>query len=363
MIFCSECFKDSQIRDIINSQKKRGKCEVCGLNNVFIYDTLKDNYLDGFFDDLISIYTVRSLLPDDYPASDVHMLSDELKNEWNIFNDSLSSSTIHNITVAISPRLYKENPELFDSPIGVKEKYDKEELYDLSIMKDKTWNDFVESIKHKNRFHTQIIDLKKLETYLSYLCKNYSKGTLLYRGRLCSDSKGYAKRFMGAPPVECAKEGRANSVGISRLYVADCEKTCIHEIRAGALDRISIGTFKLKSDIAVIDFKQISTFSPFSSEDFNFLEYLINKPILKKIDEEMSKNVRANDNSLDYVPTQFLCDFIATMTYRKDEKFQGVEYSSTLYSKGYNLAIFNPDLFVCTDVKTYQINNLEYDYK
>ena len=104
------------------------------------------------------------------------------------------------------------------------------------------------------------------------------------------DNKGYKKTEMGAPPFEHAKEGRANSLGITRLYVADSENTCIHEIRAGAFDIVSIGTFKLKKEISVIDFKQINSFSPFSSDNFNYLEYLINKPILKKIDNEMSKN-------------------------------------------------------------------------
>ena len=363
MIFCSECFKDSQLKEIIRSRKIRGECASCGCKNAYIYDILKDEYLDGFLDELINIYTPKKNLPKDYPSSDLHMLADELKNEWNIFNESLSSSTIHSIAKNISPRLYKEHPELFEEPIGVKEKYDKEELYELSMLKDKTWDDFVESIKHKNRFHTQIIDLKKLETYLSYLRKNYPKGTKMFRGRICSGNKNYKKNEMGAPPVEKAKEGRANSIGITRLYVADSVKTCIHEIRAGAFDKVSIGTFKSKANIAVIDFKQINTFSPFSSEDFNFLEYLINKPILKKIDEEMSKNVKGNDNALDYVPTQFLCDYIATMEYTAGERFHGVEYSSTLYSEGYNMAIFDPELFNCTGVKTYNISKLEYDYR
>ena len=363
MIFCSECFKDSQIKEIIKSRKKGGQCTTCGCKNAYIYDPAIDDYLDGFLDDLINIYTAKSALPKDYPSSDIHMLADELKNEWNIFNDDISSSDIHNITKCISPRLYKESQELFEEPIGIKEKYDKDELYELSMLKGKTWEDFVESIKHQNRFHTQIIDLKKLETYLSYLRKNYPKGTKMFRGRLCSDNKGYKKDKMGAPPVEYAKEGRANSLGITRLYVADSEKTCIHEIRAGAFDIVSIGTFRLEKEISVIDFKQINTFSPFSSDDFNYLEYLINKPILKKIDHEMSKNVKGNDNALDYVPTQFLCDFIATMEYTAGERFHGVEYSSTLYSEGYNMAIFNPELFKCIGVKTYQINKLEYEYK
>ncbi len=164
---------------------------------------------------------------------------------------------------------------------------------------------------------------------------------------------------MGAPPCEKVKEGRANSSGISRLYLADSAETCIHEIRAGAFDIISIGEFMLKQDISVIDFKQINRFSPFI-EEFDFLEYILNKPILQKIDDEMGRAVRSSDNRLDYIPTRYLCDFINTLYVEKGKKYSGVEYSSTLCSSGYNLAIFYPELFECTNVSTYSIHDLKY---
>lgn len=36
----------------------------------------------------------------------------------------------------------------------------------------------------------------------------------------------------------------------------------------------------------------------------------LNKPVLQQIDEEMGRSVRSSDNHLDYIPTQYLCDFI-----------------------------------------------------
>jgi hypothetical protein len=366
MIFCDECFKDEQIKSIIvgatlNDHRSKGNCPICGKKNVFLYDTEKDSSLDGFFDELINIYTPKDLLPPDYPISDVHMIADELKNEWNIFSDDIKSSDIYNIIKSLSTRLYSEANNYFSSPVGVPEKYDKEYLKIHSILVGHSWDEFVESIKHENRFHTQLINTDKLETYLSYLRKDYEKGIVMYRGRLCYGDNQYKPKEMGAPPIEFAKEGRANSTGISRLYLADSDKTCVHEIRSGAFDSICIGKFCLMKDISVIDFKQINNFSPFNG-DFDFLEYLINKPILHKIDGEMGRALRAGDNHLDYIPTQYLCDFIKTLTYKSDEKYSGVEYSSTLNPGGNNLAIFYPDLFKCTKVKKYTVNSLKYDF-
>lgn len=366
MIFCDECFKDEQIKSIIigtnlRDNRSKGNCPICGKKNVFLYNTYKDSKLNDFFYELINIYTPQDLLPSDYPSNDVHMIADELKNEWNIFSDELKTSDIYNIIKTLSPKIYSETPNYFISPVGVPEKYDQEYLKIHSILRGHSWEEFVESIKHDNRFHTQLINTDKLETYLSYLRKDYEKGKSMYRGRLCYSDKEYKPKEMGAPPIEFAKEGRANSTGIRRLYLADSEKTCIHEIRSGAFDSICIGKFSLCKDISVIDFKRISKFSPFNG-DFDFLEYLVNKPILNKIDKEMGRALRAGDNHLDYIPTQYLCDFIKTLFCKSDEKYSGVEYSSTLNPGGNNLAIFYPELFKCTKVKKYTVKSLQYDF-
>lgn len=366
MIFCNECFKDVQIRSIIEgvnlkNNRPKGKCPICGKKNVFLYNTDEDNSLNDFFNELINIYTPQDLLPTGYPNSEVHMIADELKNEWNIFSNAITPSKIYEIIKALSTKLYNDSADLFDKPVGVPEKYDDLHLEEHSILRGHNWDEFVENIKHDNRFHTQIVNTEKLSTYLSYLRKDYNKGKALYRGRLCNGDKFFKPSEMGAPPKAFAKEGRANSRGISRLYLADCEKTCIHEIRSGAFDIISIGKFVLKENISVIDFKQINNFSPFNG-DFDFLEYLINKPILQKIDEEMGRAIRSSDNHLDYIPTQYLCDFIKALEFESNKKYSGIEYSSTLNSGGHNLAIFYPDLFKCTSVTTYTVNTLDYDY-
>lgn len=366
MIFCNECFKDVQIRSIIEGvnlkdNRHKGICPICGKRNVFLYNTDEDDSLKDFFNELINIYTPKVLLPEDYPNSEMHMLADELKNEWNIFSNSISPSNIYDIVKALSINLYNDSPNLFDTPVGVPEKYDDSYLAEHSILRGHNWDEFVVSIKHENRFHTQIVNTEKLSTYLSYLRKDYKKDKVMYRGRLCKGEKSFKPSEMGAPKKGYAKEGRANSNGISRLYLADCEKTCIHEIRSGAFDMISIGRFRLKENISVIDFKRINSFSPFNG-DFDFLEYLINKPVIHKIDEEMGRAVRSSDNHLDYIPTQYLCDFIKTLEYESNEKYSGVEYSSTLNPGGHNLAIFYPDLFKCTRVTTYTVKALEYNY-
>ena len=62
------------------------------------------------FDELISIYTPVSLLPNSYPKSDTRLLKSELINNWNIFNKK-SESDVYNIITAICKEKYEYNAE------------------------------------------------------------------------------------------------------------------------------------------------------------------------------------------------------------------------------------------------------------
>lgn len=41
--------------------------------------------------------------------------------------------------------------------------------------------------------------------------------------------------------------------------------------------------------------------------------------------------------------------------------FDGIEFKSSLYSEGINVAIFNPDKFKCLDVGVYDITDIKLD--
>jgi len=77
----------------------------------------------------------------------------------------------------------------------------------------------------------------------------------------------------------------------------------------------------------------------------------------------MSKVLRRSDSKLDYVPTQYIIDFIKSIEHNGTQEYDGIEYNSTTNPGGYNLAIFNPDLFECIDVDIYDIENLQYTKK
>jgi len=359
MIFCSKCFCDMEIKPIIEGLRQRGNCSVCGSHDAFIYDTEKNDALTESFNELVSIYTPAKSLPAEFPKLEVDLLKVKLLTDWNIFN-GLSSSNVYNIITNICRERYQQIPELFDSSVGIAELYSAEHIKKHSLLKMNSWEEFVFDLKTRNRFHTNYINLEILEKFCSYIRKPYKKGTIFYRGRI-SPVEGYSTDEMTAPPSEKATAGRANSQGISCLYLADAVETTIHEVRAGAFDYICVGKFELQDDIIVVDLKSIDKISPFI-EGLDLLEHAINKDHLKKINIEMGKALRRSDSILDYVATQYISDFIKSLNIENNKKYAGLEYNSTMNPNGFNLAVFYPDLFKCKDVNVIKIEGLRYYY-
>lgn len=367
MIFCEKCFNDLEIQAIIRSLNHHGTCPICGSTSYsYIYDTEFDTSLNGLFDRVISVYTPFRDLPDEFPESELGSLAELVKRDWDIFNE-IAIEHVHDILSSLAPNLCEDFPLLFSDKVGIAEKYDLDYLRDHhTILRTKEWKEFVDTIKHKNRFHVNLIDTEKLKEYCLLMQKDILVGKQrFYRGRIAHGTTGYTPSEMGAPPIDKATDGRANSFGISRLYLTDSKETTYHEIRAAEFDYVTIGTFKLLQPIKVVDLRRIEniTPSPFASEtdDIDCTALAINRAHLKKIGQEISKTMRRGDSPLDYIPTQYICDFIMSITDEDGNPyFDGIEYQSAMHSKGANLTIFYPEKFKCTYSRTYEVTQLKY---
>ena len=158
---------------------------------------------------------------------------------------------------------------------------------------------------------------------------------------------------MGAPPDDMASAGRANSKGISCLYLANKRKTTIKEIRAGAYDFVTIATFKVKRDVKVVDLSVITHNSPFYAAT-DKIKYLINEKHLRNLEKDLAKPVSKRDSDLDYLPTQYISDFAKYLGY------DGVKYISTFAKDSYNVALFDTKICSCIYKRNYLIGNLDY---
>lgn len=362
MIFCEHCFRDKEVASIIRSVSTGivGTCPTCQKRNAYLYDTATQSELTPYFEELLNIYSPASALPETYPKAERRSLIDDLSERWDIFAD-IPRSKIYDILTAICHDLYSDIPELFDGTIGIPELYDSDYLKEHALLKNNDWDAFVNEIKTKNRFHSKLINFEILEKYCSFIRKIYKAGEVFYRARI-SERSGFPPEEMSAPPAGKSSEGRANARGITCLYIANDVDTTLHEVRAGVFDYVSVGSFRLKRDITVVDLKAINGISPFV-EGLEYLDHAINKQYLARLNAEMSKSLRKSDSTLDYVPTQYIVDFIKSIEHNDEQEYDGIEYNSTTNPGGYNLAIFDPDLFECVSVDVYDIEKLQYTSK
>lgn len=354
---CVKCFRDAEIIDIINHQKSKGACDFCGSRDVHTYDVDRDTTLAEMFGEFLDIYTEAASLPASFPKENTDLLKNILHDQWSIFN--IPPDGIYRLITAICHEKYDEHPELFDAPVGILESRDPAYLNDFSIIRDYQWGDFVDAIISSNRFHTDHINKRALDLFIRCVRRPYKAGSTFYRARVCTSEAGFSRSEMGAPPASLASAGRVNPVGISILYLADSVNTTLHEIRAGLYDYVTVGSFRLRRNIEVIDFTNLDSISPFIAYNvmgIPYTQHAINIDHLKLISQEIARPLRKQDSVLDYLPTQYISDYV------KSQGYAGVDYMSTMCKDGYNLAVFDESLFRCTSTTVYDIQSLSYTY-
>ena len=234
----------------------------------------------------------------------------------------------------------------------IPEVYDEDFLSEHSITGGMSWKEFADYIKNVNRFHTNF-NSSEFASYLSALATTYKKDTVFYRGRIAKDSKGYKTDEMMAPPKERRTAGRINPEGMLALYMSLDPETILYEIRANVYDYITIGKMVAKKKFRVVDLSKLEKISPFDygGEIENFA---VNFNIFQDMAREISKPLRRNDSQLEYLPTQFITEFI------KGEKYDGVAYRSTISDSGINIALFDESLVECLAVDTVEVASIEY---
>ena len=356
---CEKCFENSEIKDIIRGKKKIGNCSFCKSKQVYVCDLEEEDYvvhaLQEGFTRIIEAYTPVEEIEDRFPVERGDLLRNILARTKNLF--LLDASEIYRFLIALLPEKYAETPEIFKTPVGIAESVDEDFLAKYSILGNYKWEDFVKEIKQKNRFHSQIINEEVLGKFL--LANGdavFENNIELYRARIWDKDQGFEPDQMFAPPAESARAGRANPEGISMLYLADSLETALREVRASFHDCITVGTFQLKSadPVKIIDLSAIDRGNPFSADDY--IQLVVNLPHLEKIEAEISKPMRRTDSALNYLPTQYICDYI------KFSGAAGIKYKSTMNETGVNYAFFDENLFECIKVENYKVKIKEYDH-
>ncbi len=340
---CVNCFNSEYLISIINADDRNGNCDFCNSINVSIYSARE---LAPFFRNIISLYEVN--------ADSVFDIAQSIKKDFNLTTNLVDNNKL--LFEAIFVDEEEILTELFNSNVSSEIKI---ELISETNQIHSIWKEFKEEIKSVNRYHiNNTIDLKKLANFFNHesFYKTIKKGRIFYRCRV-SDKIGFTINQMGNPPNELASGGRANPKGISYLYIADKLETSLYETRASLFDYVTVGEFRLNEDLKILNLRNPKDDPIPWSENEAIEDFLTYVPFIQTLQKEISLPIRKRDKQLDYIPTQYISEFIKSLG------FDGVEYQSSLFAEGYNLAIFNPDKLECINTKVYEIEYIKLHHK
>lgn len=160
------------------------------------------------------------------------------------------------------------------------------------------------------------------------------------------------------PRKNRASDGRANSQGIPVLYLATKEETAIAEARPWIGSYVSVGQFKTRRPLRVIDFSkddEVSGTPLFFDVDAGFYEPSAEereKAVWSEIGRAFSKPVTRNDEDNDYVPTQILTELF------KANGADGIAYRSNFGEDGFNVALFDIDSAELVNCALHQVHDI-----
>jgi len=330
MEVCSKCFSDEELIGFIESFENIGVCYICDRpkENIIKLDELQD-----FFQELVDNFE---------PAPEGISFKNKIQGNWSLFANHKAALNILNF---ILPKL---KTQIVNAEYKVN--YISDILDNISH-----WETLKEELKWEKRFLTDIVHLTEDLGWDSFFNTQYqlTKKVPLYRARVHhkSGQKAYKPEEMSCPKKEKVGSGRANALGVPTLYLSDNTETVIYEVRASFLDELTIGVFELIEDqsIKIVDFTEDT--SIFQPERIN--ETIKGKLLREKISSDLSKPMRRYDSEIEYIPTQFICEFIKVFTGAK-----GIRFQSSLHPLGKNLVIFDEDLMHCVSANIVKVNKV-----
>lgn len=331
---CPECFGDAGLRDQVIPQRssQTGRCPTCATENQPLVNARS---LGDYFELLLTIY---------HPSAAGRSLVDWLSSDWALFQNS-------NISEAQAQVLLGE---ILDDGDLVRGNFVLSETCQNDSLE--RWKALSGELKEANRyFPDSAIDTERLGIHLSNLVlREQEKPTAWYRARIEKDGQTISIDKMGAPPAKLASSGRANPVGIPYLYLGSTTDTAVSEVRPQPGEIICVAEFSLNDDLKIVDLRAPRTLiSPFLEEDEGNIAILRGDiDFLEILGKELATPVVPDAAAIDYIPSQYLCEFIKTCG------FDGVAYSSSL-SDGMNVAMFSPTSATAVSISECTVKGLK----
>jgi len=333
MFCCGQCFSDRGLCGKIIPQLpgKLGDCPSCQSKEQYLVDARS---LWEYFGPLCAIYTKNT---------GGKLLIDWLIDDWQIF--AIDRAAANDLLV-----------EILDDGERVRQKVVPSELC-LSDRLNR-WELLRDELRHQNRFFPKTaFEQERVEELLSYVMfDGQDQPEKWYRARINTSGKPCSSVEMGPPPKEISTHGRASPAGIPYLYLGSTPVTAVAEVRPHPGEKVCVAEFAIESGLQIVDLRNPrQRVSPFLLGDERAIAMMRGDiEFLERWGQELTTPVLPNAAAIDYIPSQYLCEFIKKCNYL------GVVYSSSV-SDGINLALFDPDKALVGNLSEYAVDKVSVE--
>jgi RES domain-containing protein len=347
---CHECVGEPYLSDEIRQSPEAGTCAYC--DEVAPSITLDD--LADHIETAFKAHYIRTAIPtfeggrDGYPV--VNAIADAAGIEMAAAEDTLL------LLQERYPKHYDKDTMDEESEFS-SDAYYNEKGPDASEWKAEWW-DFENSLKTEARFFSQrsanllrevFGDVDKLRTRNDRPpVIKAGPGTRLkhlYRARVFQADSALEKALrrpdleLGSPSSKLANAGRMNAAGISVFYGATLESVAIAEVRAPVGSNVAVAKFVVTRALRLLDLTALedvhiegSIFDP------SWKRELERAAFLRTLGARMARPVMPDDVAVDYLPTQAVADFLATMN---EPRLDGIVFPSAQARAGRNVVLFH----------------------
>lgn len=342
---CNTCFTDSELRRKIrtDSISEDSDCDFCtGETEV----TVNCESLKYDFEFLIDTLFVKG---EGENSDDLSIL---IQNKLLVFSDNVASPSDLLKNILNDERIYDGSTRYYPRMMEVEFSSYWTELRQELVEKNRF---FPQNRLFTSLFREQSTENRVFIELVGQLTDSIPIGSSFCRARIADNILDDDQ--MGKPPKKLATDGRANPVGIAYLYTSEEIRTSVSEVRPSIGNTICVATLSSLLKLRVIDLTAPRRkFNPTTFEDKELVIALSIVDMLEQLSMELSKPI-AQDRTLNYLPTQFFCEFIKSL-----DLVDGVKFSSSFDGQN-NIVFFEPNnsnYFSITDKKLARIDATQH---
>ncbi len=342
---CADCIGDSYLHKQVMQDGVRAPCDFCQSDD---HQTIKLEVLAKQVASVLNNFFAIST-PDPDEIELIKAIEADGDQRGESVTDTIRSLINSSLELSEAIRKYLSNQQgsAGDGHSTDNWSYASNTFYEMQSIDTSdlqmSWSDFRHEILTRSRFFNQnaksilerlFEDIDKLTTYDGKsVVRVFSQKDNFFRARKAETHESLKKilkeapNSLGAPRVSLARAGRMNAEGISVFYGSTDEKTCIAEIRAPVGCFVICGEFTPLRELRLLDLTRLKlVYLQGSYFDAAHIELVSRTKFLKELVAEMSQPVMPGEESIDYLPTQVVAEYLCS---HPDMNLDGVVFASS----------------------------------